>query len=51
LVRKCHLHPTAEPEIAVAEELRRLGVRARVAHIPHAGITLPVGVGERMCVS
>jgi len=49
LVRKCHLYPTAEPENAVAQELRRLGAGARVAYIPHAGITLPVPVGERMC--
>ena len=51
LVEKCHLHPTAEPEYAVAEELGRLGAGARVAYIPHAGITLPVPVGERMCVA
>jgi nickel-dependent lactate racemase len=50
LVRKCHLHPTAEPENAIAQELRRRGTGARVAYIPHAGITLPVPVGERVCV-
>jgi phage baseplate assembly protein gpV len=42
LVQNCHLHPTAAPENAVAQELRRLGAGARVAYIPHAGITLPV---------
>jgi nickel-dependent lactate racemase len=51
LVQKCHLHPTAEPENAVAEELGRLGAGARVAYIPHAGITLPVPAGKRMCVA
>jgi lactate racemase len=42
LVRRCHLHPTAEPEIAIAEELRRRGEGTRVAYIPYAGIALPV---------
>jgi nickel-dependent lactate racemase len=42
LVRKCHLHPTADPQDAITEELRRLGVGARIAYIPHAGITFPV---------
>ena len=42
LVRKCHLHPTADPQDAIPEELRRLGVGARIAYIPHAGITFPV---------
>jgi nickel-dependent lactate racemase len=51
LVEKCHLHPTAEPEIAVAEELRRLGRGARVAYIPHAGITLPVPAREGVWVA
>ena len=41
LIRKCHLHPIAEPEIVLAEELHRLGAGARIAYIPHAGITLP----------
>ena len=48
LVRKCHLHPTADPENAIAQELRRLGTGAKVAYIPHAGITLPI---QRMCVA
>jgi nickel-dependent lactate racemase len=47
LVQKCHLHPTAEPENAVAQELRILGPEARVAYIPHAGIILPAPVGGR----
>jgi nickel-dependent lactate racemase len=51
LVEKCHLHPTAEPEDAVSQELRRLGAGARVAYIPHAGITLPAPAGERVSVS
>ena len=51
LVRKCHLHPTEDPENAVAQELRRLGAGARIAYIPHAGITLPMPVGERRRVA
>jgi nickel-dependent lactate racemase len=46
LVQKCHLHPTAEPQNALAQELRRLGAGARVAYIPDAGITLPIHAGE-----
>lgn len=46
LVRKCHLKPTADPQDAVAQELRRLGAGARIAYVPHAGITLPVQAGE-----
>ena len=42
LVQKCHLQPLADPDDAASNELRRLGVGARVAYIPHAGITLPV---------
>ncbi len=42
LVEKCHLHPTADPQDAVARELIRLGPAARIAYVPHAGITLPV---------
>ena len=46
LVQKCHLHPTSEPQNAVAQELCRLGAGGRVAYIPDAGITLPVHAGE-----
>jgi nickel-dependent lactate racemase len=42
LVRKCHLHPTIDPQHALAQELERLGAGGRIAYIPHAGITLPV---------
>ena len=51
LVRRCHLHPVADPENTVAQELHRLGSGARVAFIPHAGMTLPVGAEERRCVA
>jgi len=46
LVERCHLHPTADPENAIAREMHRLGAAARVAYIPHAGITLPMPAGE-----
>jgi nickel-dependent lactate racemase len=48
LVRRCHLHPTAEPEIAIAEELNHRGEGTRVAYIPYAGITLPAPDREGM---
>ncbi len=51
LVENCHLHPAAEPQNAVDRELRRLGAGARVAYIPHAGITLPDPVGARVIVA
>jgi lactate racemase len=41
LVEKCHLHPTADPQEVLTRELDRLGSGARVASVPHAGITLP----------
>ena len=44
--RKCHLHPTSDPQTAVASELRRLGGDPRIACIPSAGMTLPVPVAE-----
>lgn len=40
-VQKCHLLAVPDPEAAVEEELARLGSGARIAFIPHAGITLP----------
>ncbi len=46
LVKQCHLHPAANPQSAVEQELLRLGGKARIAYIPHAGITLPVPAGQ-----
>jgi len=47
LVRRCHLHTVSDPGKAVGEELNRLGASARVAYIPHAGVTLPRLAGEQ----
>ena len=48
LVRQCQLHPTADTEAAIAHELRTLGPGARIAYVPHAGITLPIPLGEQI---
>ncbi len=45
-VRRCHLHPTPDPQSAVESELSRMPAEARIAYIPHAGFTLPVPAGE-----
>lgn len=49
-VRRCHLHPTPDPQAAIEDELSRMPAGARVAYIPHAGFTLPVPAGKRMAV-
>lgn len=51
LVEKCHLHPAADPQAAMNGELNRLGAGARIAYIPHAGITLPAIAGKKGAVA
>lgn len=41
-VRRCHLHPAADPQSDLENELKRMPPEARIACIPHAGFTLPV---------
>lgn len=50
-VRRCHLTPAPDPQEAVERELAKLPAVGRIAHIPHAGFTLPVQVGERKHVA
>ncbi|HEV2232772.1 MAG TPA: nickel-dependent lactate racemase [Terriglobia bacterium] len=48
-VRRCHHHPAPDPQETVERELANLPVGVRIAHIPYAGFTLPVG--ERKSVA
>ncbi|HUX09636.1 MAG TPA: nickel-dependent lactate racemase [Terriglobia bacterium] len=42
-VRRCHLHPTPDPQAVIERELSRLPSGARIACIPYAGFTFPAG--------
>ncbi len=50
-VRRCHLHPTPDPQTAIESELSRMPEGTRIAYIPHAGFTLPVPAGNRVSVT
>jgi len=50
-VRRCHFTPAPDPQEAVERELANLPAGGRIAHIPHAGFTLPVLVGKQTPVA
>jgi nickel-dependent lactate racemase len=50
-VRRCHLRPARDPQVAIENEVLKVPAGARIAHVPHAGFTFPVVAGERMSVS